>query len=543
MKKAITEIILLITAITCFGQIKISDKDFNNLIKTGELYYGEGKLITQERESKKFYKQLEKLRTPELENLINTFAAIRSGKNDILDEKYLKRPENKDLIYWYVIREIFYNMNDSNNVDNKIIADSVLNTPIDERALLDNYYYRIRSGINLDLPNDLSSFNYDIENYGFKNEREKAIFFFNMTTDICNRMGVLQMTKNYSKSIEYIERHPKINGEYFYKYKSFNHEDFQWIGYKDTEWYNQRHLRSFYNGLYFLYLAIEEEKGKSEAGIFYDNTILSMPEYFGFSGNSNIFQKMYSVKKEKSKFFHGFDMEKFNKYAEQSSWLYEYDAIAWWTSDSVLTEPESERNKLGTEWFCFRDENKTWHAVYGKFADNKYDVVFHYEVDTNYVVRKTQSDIDTAITYPLARAMSKINLDTIVKIQVRHNSYVQQNDDNEIEIWYFPAFQTDNTAIWGSEYWFKFDSTGNKLLDSRIINRGYWGVKPDENKEITIDYIEYETPPPGAIFFAWYYRKFFKKITINRKFGQSSPFYNENNGNEYWNWIHTDDRE
>ena len=59
-----------------------------------------------------------------------------------------------------------------------------------------------------------------------------------------------------------------------------------------------------------------------------------------------------------------------------------------------MTEDKSEIAKLGAEWFCFQDNKKLWHAVYGKFANDKYDLVFHYLFDSAGKITKTTEKIN-----------------------------------------------------------------------------------------------------------------------------------------------------
>ena len=53
-----------------------------------------------------------------------------------------------------------------------------------------------------------------------------------------------------------------------------------------------------------------------------------------------------------------FDIKDFNQKATTAEWLYLYDAIAWWTSDSVMAEKEEDQQRLGGEWFCFQTEDE-----------------------------------------------------------------------------------------------------------------------------------------------------------------------------------------
>lgn len=55
------------------------------------------------------------------------------------------------------------------------------------------------------------------------------------------------------------------------------------------------------------------------------------------------------------------DIADFNQKVELARWLYAYDMVAWQTSDSVMKQDKSELARLGSEWFCFQ-QNDTWHA-------------------------------------------------------------------------------------------------------------------------------------------------------------------------------------
>ena len=100
-----------------------------------------------------------------------------------------------------------------------------------------------------------------------------------------------------------------------------------------------------------------------------------------------------------------FDITDFNKKADIAEWLYQYDLIAWKTSDVVMTEPKSEINTLGGEWFCYKDNNNIWHAFYGKDDDGIFNTVFQYTVDSTYLVNKSNIKMDTTVLNAYSRAI------------------------------------------------------------------------------------------------------------------------------------------
>lgn len=235
-----------------------------------------------------------------------------------------------------------------------------------------------------------------------------------------------------------------------------------------------------------------------------------------------------------------FDIKSFNDKFEIAQWLFKYDAIAWWTSDSVSASSKEEQNKLGNEWFCYLDKD-IWHAAYGKYTNNKFDLIFHYTVDTTAKVKRVFTSIDTSITNSYSRALINANrelqpLKDTNKVQF--NQFVKRNDDGTLSIWLLPAFSTSGFAIYGGEFFYKYDQSGNILLDkSEYFKGNFKGFKADKPREIWLNYRDLEKPTLGSIFFVWYYKKYFTKIFIDTKKYNSCLLYEPDKG---YYWIHVE---
>lgn len=216
-------------------------------------------------------------------------------------------------------------------------------------------------------------------------------------------------------------------------------------------------------------------------------------------------------------------------------WLCEYDNIAWWTSDSVSASPKEEREKLGTEWFCFK-KNGIWHAAYGKVTDGIFNLVFHYEVDSNSIVKRVFSSVDTLTSNSYARALKNgitLRNNYPDSIRVRFNQYIRRNPDRSLSVWFFPAFTTNGIAVYGGEFYYLFDETGNNLLLKNEYSQGYRGLRPDTKKEVWLDYTDRDDPTLGAIFFVYYYRQYFDRIVADAKKFRSTLFHDKEKG-YYW---------
>lgn len=278
MKKLLT-LLLLICTLSLFGQ---DNKDIEDLVKLGEIY---SKNVNAT--GANFVKEVQKLRKPGLNHMIDALIAVGKGDVKLLSKEFLSKPPAIELKYWYVLREIHYN--NQNQTDqsrtNIEIALETLEKDIDSRWLLDNYYYRIRGGISkMFNEKNLNKYDIDLNNYGLENDTEKAILYFNLTSALTQRFVVLHMLKNYDKLLVFAGKLPTINEKPYYTLTSFNFEDFDWIGYDKTESYKEKHIGGLYAAL-ISQLAAYNDKDKSEdMRTLYFNSILYLPDYFKYAG-------------------------------------------------------------------------------------------------------------------------------------------------------------------------------------------------------------------------------------------------------------------
>lgn len=176
-----------------------------------------------------------------------------------------------------------------------------------------------------------------------------------------------------------------------------------------------------------------------------------------------------------------FDIKDFSEKAQVAEWLCEYDRIAWVTSDSVMAQDKSEIARLGNEWFCFK-RHDTWHAVYGKFENNTYDIVFHYEVKDGKISRSDQA-VDTTLLNTYSRALQTSGQQIKAlrdSINLRFNQYIRKNEDNSLSVWLMPAFQPNSVALYGGEFVYRLDPTGRRVLaDESYFQKQFRGFKVD----------------------------------------------------------------
>jgi hypothetical protein len=271
--------LFLTLALCAFGQ---ETTEFEKLVKLGELYTTNVNATGDD-----FKREIEKLRSPGLNHIIDALIAVGSGDEKLVRHEFLSKPSEQELKYWYVLREIHYNNRsvNTNPRPNEQVAQETLESEIDSRWLLDNYYYRIRGGIaKMFNEKDLSKYNFDLNDYGLEGETEKAILYFAISTSLIQRFQVLQMMKKYDRLLEFADKLPSFNGKPYYTYTSFDFEDFQWIGYDKSESYKETHLENLYQALNAHLSALAEKKKTDELRNLYLESVLFMPNYFKYSG-------------------------------------------------------------------------------------------------------------------------------------------------------------------------------------------------------------------------------------------------------------------
>ena len=236
-----------------------------------------------------------------------------------------------------------------------------------------------------------------------------------------------------------------------------------------------------------------------------------------------------------------FDITDFNKNFEVAQWLVEYDNVAWKTSDVVMTQDKKELERLGREWFCFQDKNKLWHAVYGKFENDKYDLVFHFTMDGAGKITRSNEKIDAEFLNSHARALAtalKQVTTTVGNKAPSFNQYIKQNADKTFSVWVLPAFQSNGVAVYGGEFIYTIDQTGTKITkDESYMQENFRGFQTGNPREIWLNYREKDKPTLGAIFFVWYYKEYFTKIFIDNAKTTSTVV---KSGDKSYTWVHVE---
>lgn len=232
------------------------------------------------------------------------------------------------------------------------------------------------------------------------------------------------------------------------------------------------------------------------------------------------------------------DLEAFQQNVELAYWLYQYDMVAWRTSDSLLASTDPAVRELTREWFCYEDSAGIWHAVYGKYDTGYYQPLFHYILnDSTSKVSRVKEEVDTSLSQAYARSLT-LGYDKLAQVManygIRFNAYLRRLPNNCIELWFLPAWQPDGRTIYGAEFKYVFDPQGKRLLSKIERFDKLRALTPDRSTVVQLDYQKHKIPPVGSIFFLWSYNRYFGEISIKHFYGKTSL----TKAGDEWIWIH-----
>lgn len=232
-----------------------------------------------------------------------------------------------------------------------------------------------------------------------------------------------------------------------------------------------------------------------------------------------------------------FPLADFNDKVRTAEWMMAYDSAAWRMSDLVTHIDNDLLARMGREWFCFRGPDSLWNGVYGKYKNGRYDLVMHYRIsgsDSIDVVKEEK--VDSAMLVAVSKAINTAYKEAgsrLGKSYVRFNKFVRYHTDRSITIWLLPAMQSSGIVLYGGEFCYHFDATGEKMLSRWEYFQGFKGFRFGKGREVKLEYEAVTAPPQGAVYFALQYRDEFKGVHIETKENISTLYFNQTNG-YYW---------
>lgn len=262
MKKTVFSILLVLVINLGFCQ---SDSDV--MIDLGKSYRN---FMFSNEATKNDLKALYDIKNENLKSTVAFIAENLKTKNSLLDERFLKLPEDKSLKQIYIVRAINHNIRKEDQVDNLKLVDSLIKKEIPRNELVDCYYDILFNGVgNKNKPFNLSKFDLKLNNYNLKNDTEKGILFLKCM-DLCGTSiwGYINIPKppNYKLAMEFISKFPTINGRPYYQNQDLYFPDFEMIidSEKGVESYKGYYLNKYFETLIYNLVCLKKLDAKEE---------------------------------------------------------------------------------------------------------------------------------------------------------------------------------------------------------------------------------------------------------------------------------------
>jgi len=295
MKKLLIALPLILLGYSSFAQVN------DGLIELGKNYR---QFMLRNSPPGSVVEDFKKYNNTDLEFVANfTKETLLSG--NLISDKFLRRPDDKDLKYIYIIREVNYNVRKEKPEDNDQLVKKTLDKNISTNELLDCYYSILFTAYgNKVKPYDLSKVNFELNKYGFKNDTEKGIFFLqSMRFNGTMIWGYINIVKppRYDEALNYIYRFPKYNGSPYYQYLDLNFPDFKMTITTDAkpQSYKEYYIDKYYETL-LSQLACLNNLNKSQDDI-YDlvlGSLLKESNFYKYSKREDDLKKLLVLYKK-----------------------------------------------------------------------------------------------------------------------------------------------------------------------------------------------------------------------------------------------------
>ena len=175
---------------------------------------------------------------PKSDTVFQTIDGIKSGKlerakyfikelikpqNDILSDKYLKKPDLPTLKALYAIKIVNWNLFQSNPIHNRQILDSLNSLSLNKGELLLNYYELV-FGLLVNKHEEINFAERDfrLNNLNLRTQQEKGIFFL-VSMECMNKVN----------GIEYEDIYATYDGKHFTSFNKFTFDDFNFTQSKE----------------------------------------------------------------------------------------------------------------------------------------------------------------------------------------------------------------------------------------------------------------------------------------------------------------------
>jgi len=297
MTKSISKILILFFTIFSFGQTNNNSK----LIELGKTY---NDFMFRNTPTKDILKEINSNIPENLKTTSSFIVESITSKNKLLTQPFLQRPDDVTLKQIYIVREINFNLQEENQIDNNKLIDSLSNVNIPTYELVDNYYDMLFTSVgNKNQPFDFSKIDFKLKDYNFKDETEQGIFYL-IGMKYCNTViwGYMNIVKpaNTKKALEHIKKYPKFNGLPYYQYHDFYFKDFEMIINTENglQSYKSYYLDKYFETLIFHFICLKKEnKSEKEINDLLLGSILKEHNLYKYTSYKETLEEVFKVQK------------------------------------------------------------------------------------------------------------------------------------------------------------------------------------------------------------------------------------------------------
>lgn len=226
----------------------------------------------------------------------------------------------------------------------------------------------------------------------------------------------------------------------------------------------------------------------------------------------------------------------FDKVSSTALKLYSLDKAMYNSLDAIKSESKEVLSKVSIYRFCLKDNDSTYHVIYGYPNNNEFVQTCVLQCDSSFTFTKDTNNYtayDISLLYKIAKQKEYV-LTKYANQKIDLSYYFIPNTEN-IKMYILPSWQRNGLAIYGPDYTFIFDKNGNQI-DSIINNKEplFYNPNTEKEDEIYLDFRENDYPSLGGLFFIMLYKPYFMEIILETKTMKS---YLMNLDNFQWGHI------
>jgi hypothetical protein len=295
MRKLVPFVLTLISFCSIGQNLNTNDE----IVNLAKIYRGNHGLSGLDENSKSIF---EKYQGTKFENVANFIEESTKKKNRIIEIGFLSRPDSATLKIFHTIIMVNYNMYESNPMDNYKVVEKYLKKDISTYEQIQQYYGSLFvSVINKNRPFDYSDQNWDLDKLGFKDDKEKAVFFLvfmdKLGSQISSYLGAMR-GPNWDGIEKYVKLLPKINGKSYFQFDAFYFKDFKMTIYKKNRYFKEYYIPKFYDILVGNILMMEQKEfDRGNITQFLLTSILSQKQYYEYCNRMDVIDSYLKEKK------------------------------------------------------------------------------------------------------------------------------------------------------------------------------------------------------------------------------------------------------